>query len=318
MITMLARRAAASVAVLAVVSVVVFVAGHKLPGDPVSALLAQQGTAQTEAALRDRYGLDDPLYVQYWHWLGQLAHGNLGTSVSTGTDVTSTVLSRLPITLELAFLSLLVAFVIGVGAGVLAAVRKGRAADRIAGLFGLLGLSIPSFWLGIVLILLLSIKVRVFPAAGFVPVTESLGQNLYHMALPALVLGAGFAAVIMRQMRSAMLGSLGADYIRTARSKGLSEFRVVLVHAARNSLLTVSTILGLQLGALISGAVVTEQIFSIPGFGKLIVDAVTGRDYALVQAVALVTAVGYLVANLLVDLTYALLNPRIRVSGVAE
>lgn len=314
----LARRIVASLVVLLIVSIVVFTAGHKLPGDPVSALLAQNGNAQTESALRNQYGLNDPLYVQYWHWLVQILHGNLGTSISTGASVTNTVLNRIPITLELAILSLLIAFLIGTGAGILAAVRHGKATDHLAGLVGLLGLSVPSFWLGILLILLLSIKVHVFPASGYVPLTQDVGQNLYHMILPALVLGSGFAAVIMRQMRSAMLSSLEADYIRTARSKGISEWKVVLIHAARNSLLTVVTILGLQLGALISGAVVTEQIFSIPGFGNLIVDSVTGRDYALVQAVALVTAAGYVVANFLVDLAYTVLNPRIRVAGVAE
>lgn len=314
----LARRIVASLVVLLIVSIVVFTAGHKLPGDPVSALLAQNGNAQTESALRNQYGLNDPLYVQYWHWLVQILHGNLGTSISTGASVTNTVLNRIPITLELAILSLLIAFLIGTGAGILAAVRHGKATDHLAGLVGLLGLSVPSFWLGILLILLLSIKVHVFPASGYVPLTQDVGQNLYHMILPALVLGSGFAAVIMRQMRSAMISSLEADYIRTARSKGISEWKVVLIHAARNSLLTVVTILGLQLGALISGAVVTEQIFSIPGFGNLIVDSVTGRDYALVQAVALVTAAGYVVANFLVDLAYTVLNPRIRVAGVAE
>jgi peptide/nickel transport system permease protein len=319
MVILFVRKLASALVVLLIASVIVFLGGHALPGDPISALLAQQGgSPEVETALRDQYGLNDPLYVQYLHWAGSLLQGNFGTSIRTGSSVTETIVQRLPVTLELAVLSLLVACLVGISAGIVAAVRKGKLLDHASTLFGLIGLSIPSFWLGIVLIMFFSIRFRVFPAAGFVPVDKNLAQNLTHLVLPAVVLGSGFAAVIMRQMRSAMIGSLMADYIRTARSKGLSEWRVVCLHAVRNSLLTVVTILGLQLGALISGAVVTEQIFSIPGFGSLIVDAVAQRDYAMVQAVAMVTAIGYVVVNLLVDLAYTFLNPRIRVSGAAE
>jgi peptide/nickel transport system permease protein len=203
---------------------------------------------------------------------------------------------------------------IGVPVGILAAVRRGSLPDFLCSTAALAGLSIPNFWLGILLILAFAVHYPIFPASGFVPLTDPLG-NLTHMAMPAVVLGTGLAAVIMRQMRSAMLESLGADYVRTARAKGMSERTVVGVHALRNSLITVVTVMGLQLGVLISGAVITEQIFIIPGIGKLTIDSVFNRDYPTLQGVVLVTATGYILANLLVDIAYSLLNPRIRVAG---
>ena len=177
----------------------------------------------------------------------------------------------------------------------------------------LVGLSVPHFWLGLLMIILFAVKLHWLPAGGYVPFTESPVENLRHMLMPAIVLGTGLSAVVMRQVRSAMLDSLGTDYVRTARAKGLSEFSVVGVHALRNSLITVTTIIGLQLGALISGAVITEQIFGIAGFGRLTIDAVNQRDYALIQGVVLVAACGYVIVNLLVDVTYSFLNPRIRI-----
>ena len=219
-------------------------------------------------------------------------------------------------TLELSALALLVAITIGVLSGIVAAVRRGRFADYVATGFGLIGLSVPHFWLGLLGILLFSVTLHWLPASGFVPFTDRTRRsNLQRMVLPALVLGTGFAAVLMRQTRSAMLGALSADYVRTARSKGLSETKVIGAHALRNSLTTVITVLGLQLGALISGAVVVEQIFVLPGFGKLTIDAVLTRNYPVIQAVVLVTVTGYVLVNLLVDIAYALLNPRVRLSG---
>jgi peptide/nickel transport system permease protein len=202
--------------------------------------------------------------------------------------------------------------------GVLAAVRRGRPAEWFANGFALLGLSVPNFWLGLMAILWLSVALGVFPASGFVPFFDNPVDNLHHMVLPALVLGTGLAAVIMRQTRSSMLDALGTDYIRTARAKGLPERTVVGVHALRNSLIVVVTIVGLQLGALISGAVVTERIFALPGFGKLTVDSVFQRDYPVIQGVVLVTASAYIIINLLVDLLYSLIDPRIRVAGEAS
>ncbi|MGH3447306.1 MAG: ABC transporter permease, partial [Nocardioidaceae bacterium] len=227
-----------------------------------------------------------------------------------------TLAERLPITLELTVLALLFAVLIGVPIGILAAVRRGTFADYVASTTALGGLSVPHFWLGILFILGFAVNLQWLPASGFVPLSDPVA-NLKHMIMPAFVLGIGLAAVVMRQMRSAMLESLGADYVRTARAKGMSSWVVVGVHALRNSLVTVVTVVGLQLGALISGAVITEQIFIIPGIGKLTIDSVFSRDYPSLQGVVLLTATGYIVANLLVDIAYSLLNPRIRVAGGA-
>jgi peptide/nickel transport system permease protein len=196
-----------------------------------------------------------------------------------------------------------------------AAVRRGKVSDYVANAVALVGLSVPHFWLGLLLIILFAVKLGWLPSGGYVPFGEDPVDNLRHMLLPALVLGTGLAAVVMRQMRSSMIDSLGADYIRTARAKGLSERAVVGKHAFRNSLITVTTVIGLQLGALISGAVITETIFQIAGFGRLTIDAVNQRDYALIQGVVLVAAAGYVLVNLTVDILYSFLNPRIRVSG---
>jgi peptide/nickel transport system permease protein len=314
----LLRRLGTSALVLLIASIVVFVGVRALPGDAALALAGEERDPVALEQIREKYGLNDPVAVQYVRYIGNSLQGDLGFSTRTGADVSDVILDRLPVTLELALLSLLVAILIGIPAGILAALRRGSWIDNVSNGFGLLGLSIPNFWLGLVLILVVSVQFGLLPASGFVPFLESPVENLKRMILPAIVLGTGLSAVLMRQMRSAMLETISADYIRTARSKGLSEREVVLVHALRNSLVTVVTVLGLQLGALISGAVITEQIFVIPGFGKLIVDGVFTRDYPVIQGVALVVVFGYVVVNLLVDLSYSFLNPRIRVAGGAS
>ena len=266
------------------------------------------------AAIRHKYGLDRPLPVQYLNWASLAVRGDLGTD-QRELSVAHTIVQRLPITLELAGLAILIGSVIGIVAGVLAAVRRGQ----VGGLRRHDGRARRA--LGAALLArhrddhLLRGGAAWLPAGGYVPFSEDPVQNLEHMLMPAIVLGTGLSAVLMRQMRSSMLDSLSADYVRTARAKGLSEWSVVGKHALRNSLITVMTVIGLQLGALISGAVITEQIFVIPGFGRLTIDAVNQRDYPLLQGVVLVAAVGYVVVNLVVDLLYSLLNPRIRVSG---
>jgi peptide/nickel transport system permease protein len=310
------RRVGISLLTLFIATVVVFVGVRALPGDPAVAMSAESASPRALQAIRVQYGLDKPLPVQYVSWIGHALRGDLGHSPKTGLSVAQTLEQRVPITLELTLLALLVAIVIGIPIGILAAVRRGTIADYVASTTALGGLSVPHFWLGILFILLFAVHLGWLPASGFVPLTDPLA-NLQHMLMPAVVLGIGLAAVVMRQMRSAMLESLGADYVRTARAKGLSEGSVVGVHALRNSLVTVVTVVGLQLGALISGAVVTEQIFLIPGIGKLTIDSVFSRDYPSLQGVVLVTATGYILANLLVDLAYSVLNPRIRVGGAA-
>jgi peptide/nickel transport system permease protein len=313
----LLRRLVESAVTLVLATVVVFAGVRALPGDPARTLAGEEADPVAIAAIRRRYGFDQPLPVQYYRYLENLAQGEMGRSLRTGLPVTDTIRDALPVTVQLAVFSMVVAVLIGVGAGVIAAVRRRSAAEWGANTIALLGLSIPNFWLGLMAILVFAIAFPVLPASGFVSVFENPVESFRHLLMPALVLGSGLAAVVMRQTRSAMLESLSADYVRTARAKGLSNAQVVLSHALRNSLIVVITIVGLQLGALISGAVVTEQIFVLPGFGKLTIDAVFTRDYPMIQGVVLVTAAAYIAINLLVDLLYSVIDPRIRVGGAA-
>ena len=309
------RRLAHSALTLVLATIVVFAGVRALPGDPALALAGEERDPASLEAVRKQYGLNDPVWLQYLHYLQNFLTGDLGRSVRTNIPVTELLLSALPVTLELSFLALLVASLVGVLTGILAAVRRGKPAEWLANGFALVGLSVPNFWLGLMAILYLAVAVPLFPASGYVSFREDPAANLHHMVLPAVILGFGLAAVIMRQTRSSMLESMSTDYIRTARAKGLAERSVIGVHALRNSLIVVVTIVGLQLGALISGAVVTEQIFGLPGFGKLTVDSVFQRDYPVIQGVVLVTATAYIVINLLVDLLYSVIDPRIRVTG---
>jgi peptide/nickel transport system permease protein len=311
----LIRRVAISVVTLFVISMIVFTGVRMIPGDPARVMA---GTDADEAGLQEiraKYGLLDPIPVQYLRWVGLAVRGDLGESIRTRDPVIRTVGHKLPITVELAILSVLVALALAIPAGVLAAVRRNTAWDLLASGASLCGVSIPNFWLGIMLILFFSVRLGWLPASGFVPWWESPLENIQRMLMPAFVLGTALAAVLMRQTRNAMIEVLSADYIRTAYSKGLASRVVVFRHAVRNSLIPVVTILGLQAGALMSGAVVTEQIFVVPGFGRLIVEAVFTRDYPLVQGVVLITATSYVLINLLVDLSYSILDPRIRVGG---
>jgi peptide/nickel transport system permease protein len=313
----LLRKAGAALIVVFLSSIVVFVGIRALPGDPAVALGAENRDPAVMAAIRQSYGLDRPLPVQYVKWMSKALRGDLGLDARQ-LPVGHTIVTRLPITLELAFLAVLIGSAIGVLAGVVAAVRRGKLSDHSATTSALVGLSVPHFWLGLMMIILFAVDLHWLPASGYVSFRAHPLENLEHLLMPALVLGTGLSAVLMRQTRSAMLNSLSADYVRTARAKGLSERAVVGKHALRNSLITVTTVIGLQLGALISGAVITEQIFVIPGFGRLTLDAVNERDYTLLQGVVLVAATGYVVVNLLVDVVYSLLNPRIRVSGATD
>jgi peptide/nickel transport system permease protein len=315
----LLRRAGWAALTLLLASVVVFLGVHALPGDPALAMSGQEGARDPEllASIREQYRLDEPLAVQYGAWLGQIVQGDFGQSIRTSLPVMEMVAERIPVTLQLAGWSLLVAIAIGIPAGVVAAIRRGRWPDYLSNAVALTGMSIPHFWLGLILITVFAVNLGVLPASGFVPFSEDPAENLRRLLLPAIVLGTGFAAVITRQTRSSMVRTMGEDYIRTARAKGLSEWSVVVRHGLRNSLLTVTTILGLQLGVLIAGSVVTEQIFLIPGFGKLIIEAVSTRDYPVIQAVALLSAVAYIVVNFVVDVLYTVLNARIRLEGDA-
>jgi peptide/nickel transport system permease protein len=313
----LLRRLVESAVTLVLATMVVFAGVRALPGDPARALAGEEADPVAIAATRAKYGLDQPMPVQYYRYLENLIQGDMGRSLRTGLPVTETIRDALPVTVQLAVFSLAVAVLIGVGAGVVAAVRRRTATEWAANTVALLGLSIPNFWLGLMAILVFAIAFPVLPASGFVSVFDDPVESFRHLLMPALVLGTALSAVVMRQTRSAMLEALSADYVRTARAKGLSNSQVVLSHALRNSLIVVITIVGLQLGALISGAVVTEQIFVLPGFGKLTIDAVLTRDYPMIQGVVLVTAAAYILINLLVDLLYSVIDPRIRVGGAA-
>ncbi|HKW90930.1 MAG TPA: ABC transporter permease [Methylomirabilota bacterium] len=318
MLDFLVRRVAISIVTLFVISLIVFTGVRMIPGDPARVMGGTDADEAGLAEIRQKYGLEDPIPIQYLRWLGLALRGDLGESIRTRESVVRTVTRKLPITLELAGLSLVVALAISIPAGVFSAVRRNTLWDFLANAVSLCGLSVPSFWLGIMLILLLSVRLHWLPASGFVPLLENPWANLQRMMMPAFVLGAGLAAVLMRQTRNSMIDILSADYIRTAWSKGLGGRAVIFRHAIRNGLIPVVTILGLQTGALMGGAVVTEQIFVVPGFGRLIVEAVFTRDYPLVQGVVLITAGAYVLVNLLVDLSYSLLNPRIRIGGAAS
>ncbi|HKC06512.1 MAG TPA: ABC transporter permease [Methylomirabilota bacterium] len=313
----LVRRVAISIVTLFVISLIVFTGVRMIPGDPARVMGGTDADAAGLAEIRQKYGLDDPIPLQYLRWIGLALRGDLGESIRTRESVVWTVARKLPITMELAGLSLLIALAIAIPAGVFSAARRNTVWDLLANAVSLCGLSVPSFWLGIMLILFLSVRLHWLPASGFIPLWESPLGNLQRMIMPAFVLGAGLAAVLMRQTRNSMIEILSADYIRTAWSKGLAGRAVIFRHAFRNGLIPVVTILGLQTGALMGGAVVTEQIFVVPGFGRLIVEAVFTRDYPLVQGVVLITASVYVFVNLLVDVSYSLLNPRIRIGGAA-
>jgi peptide/nickel transport system permease protein len=282
------------------------------PGDPALVLAGEEHDPQVIAQIRNELWLDRPIPIQYLHWIGQVAHGNLGFSWRIREPVAELVAQKLPVTLQLALMAFIIAVAVGVPAGVISAVYKNTALDYVANAIGLAGLSTPNFWLGIMLILLVSVDLGWLPPSGYVPLTEDWRQSLATTIMPAFVLGNAIAAVLMRHTRSAMLTAMNQEYVRTARAKGLREGVVVVRHALRNALVPVITLGALELGTLLSGAVLTEQVFSIPGFGKLIVDAVFNRDYPVVQGVVLVTSAVYILLNLLADVLYVLINPRMR------
>ncbi len=295
------------------VSILVFALQQLMPGDPAVVLAGEErGDPAVLAQIRSELWLDRSLPVQYFHWIGNVLRGDLGFSWRIRQPVASLVLTKLPVTLQLAAMAFGIALLIGVPAGILSAVKRNTGWDYVANLIGLAGLSTPNFWLGIMLILLISVKLGWLPPSGYVPLTEDWRQSLATTIMPAFVLGNAIAAILMRHTRSAMLTTLDQDFVRTARAKGLNEWAVVLRHAFRNALVPVVTLGALELGTLLSGAVLTEQVFSIPGFGKLVVDAVFNRDYPVVQGVVLVTACLYILLNLLADVLYVVINPRLR------
>ncbi|QQA44307.1 ABC transporter permease [Pelagovum pacificum] len=312
MLTLILRRTLEAIPTLILVSIIVFGLQRMLPGDPILTLAAENPDPEVIAYLREKYRLDQPIPIQYFAWVSQVLQGDFGISIRTELPVAEMILQKLPITIQLATMAIAMAMLIGIPTGIIAAVRKNSPLDYAANVVALSGMSIPNFWFGILLIMTFSVWLGWLPASGYVPIDESFWLSVRAMLMPAFVLATAVSAYLMRHTRSAMLGVLSSDYVRTARAKGLLSRSVVLKHALRNALMPIVTISTLLFGELLAGAVLTEQIFTIPGFGKLIVDAVFTRDYAVVQGVVLVTAAGFILVNLLADVLYILINPRLR------
>lgn len=313
MLQLVGRRLLTTIPLLFAVSLVVFGLVHALPGDPAVLFLGEEADAETLVRFRARLGFDRPLVVQYAEWLGRAVRGDLGRSLRTNQPVTEAILQRLPVTLELLVGALVVSLAIAVPMGIVSAVKRNSGVDLASTLFALVGFAMPGFWLGIMLIYVFALVLRWLPPSGFVPLPASVPQNLASLILPALTLGTALAALVTRQLRSGMLEVLRQDYVRTAQAKGLSRGQVVGKHALKNALISVVTVVGLQIGGLLGNTIITETLFALPGVGRLMIDSIFSRDFFVVQGVILFLAVGYVLANLLVDVLYSYLDPRIRI-----
>ena len=306
------RRLGATIPVLLLVTAGVFALIHLTPGDPIDAMMAESVDDSVKRELRRELGLDRPLYVQYMSWMGRLLQGDLGRSIRNQEPVVENVGRRIRPSLQLAGLAMAISLLVATPVGILSAARRNSPIDRVGTSFALFGICMPNFLIALLLIFVFGVTLRWLPISGYVDPLEEPWDGLRSLALPAITLGLALAAVITRTLRSSMLEALSEDYIRTARAKGLTDGAVVRRHALRNALIPVVTVLGLQLGTLIGGAVITEYVFALPGVGRLVVDAVFARDYPLVQGVVLLIAVGFILSNLAVDLIYGWIDPRIR------
>jgi peptide/nickel transport system permease protein len=306
------RRLVATIPVLLLVTAGVFALIHLTPGDPIDAMMAESVDDSVKRQLRSDLGLDRPLYLQYATWMGRLLQGDLGRSIRNREPVIENVGRRIKPSLQLAGFAMAISLLVATPIGILSAARRNSTLDRFGTSFALFGICMPNFLIALLLIFLFGVTLRWLPISGYVDPMEELWDGLRSLALPAITLGLALAAVITRTLRSSMLEALSEDYIRTARAKGLSEGAVIRAHALKNALIPVVTVLGLQLGTLIGGAVITEYVFALPGVGRLVVDAVFARDYPLVQGVVLLIAVGFILSNLMVDLLYGWIDPRIR------
>ena len=296
-----------------ILSILIFGLQQLMPGDPALILAGEErGDPQVLAQIRAELRLDRPIYEQYLYWIGNVLTGDFGFSWRIRMPVSQLILDKLPVTAQLAAMSFIIAVLIGVPAGIISAVKRDQPADWAANGVALFGISTPNFWLGIMMILFFSVELGWLPPSGYVPLTEDFWQSIATTIMPAFVLGTGVASVLMRHTRAAMLTALSQDYVRTARAKGLRERVVVWKHALRNALIPVVTLGAIEFGRLLAGAVLTEQVFTIPGFGKLIVDAVFNRDYPVVQGVVLATALIFVLLSLVADLLYMAINPRLR------
>lgn len=298
--------------VVVLVSVIVFSLTALLPGDPTTTILGEQATPGQREQARQDYGLDDPIPIRFVRWAARSITGDLGRSLFTNEPVLTMLGERLPVTLELSGISILIALLIGIPAGIVSARLRNSAADVIVTFLAVGMMAVPYFWMGILVIMFFSVELGYLPPSGYVPFSRDPLGNLLHMVLPSLTIGMGFAALIMRQTRAAMLQVLTQDFVRTARAKGQSEARVVIFHALRNALIPVITVVGLQVGSLLGGAVVTETVFSLPGIGRLLIDGIFQRDFPVIQGCVLFIVVSVILANLIADICYLLADPRIR------
>ncbi len=309
----LVHRMLATVPVLLLLSIGIFSMLHLAPGDPVTTLLSEDLTSpQVAQALRHHLGLDRPLYVQYWLWLDHAVHGDLGYSFRSRSPVASEIVARLPVTVELTLLTLGGAILAALPLGTLAALRRNTGLDALISGLGALGLAMPAFWLGVLLILLFAVRLHWLPPSGYAPPWQGVGTNLRLMILPGVTLAVSYTAVVLRIVRMSVLDVVQADYVRTARAKGIDEPWVVLRHVVRSALIPIITVVALETGRLLGGAVVTETIFALPGVGRLAVDSVLGRDFPVLQAVTLFMALALISANFLADVLYAWADPRVR------
>jgi len=314
MYAFVARRLLLAIFILLCLSVIVFIAIHSIPGDLAQVMLGPAATEQAVTALRKSMGLDKPLHEQYLSWIVNLVKGNMGNSLRMGTPIIDEIINRLPVTLELIILATLLSLIIAIPIGVVCAVKRNSWFDHLLRPVSILGLSVPDFWWAVLFIILISYYFPHLYTPEYVSILENFGENMKTMIPASVALGVTMAAMVMRYVRSSLSEVLMADYIVTARAKGLTETVTVGKHAMRNSLIDVLTVVGLQMGALLSGAVLVEIVFSLPGVGRMALDAVLQRDYPVVQAVVMIIAVIFILINLLVDILYGVLDPRIRIS----
>lgn len=315
MATFLFRRLGLMIVILWLVSVIIFSLVHITPGDPALMMLGQEATPEALEALREKLGLNDPLYIQYLNWISDILQGNFGYSLKDNTPVLTVIMQKLPVTIQLTIFSFLIALLIAIPAGIISATKKGTFFDYLGTTFALSGVSIPPFFLGILLIYIFAISLGWFPPSGYVEPWVDLKKSIMLMVLPALAVGVRLSAEITRMLRSSMLEVLGADYIRTAYSKGILSFSVIIGHALKNALIPVVTVSGLQLATFLGGAVITETIFAVPGLGRLVVDAILTRDFPVVQGAVLFMAFMVIIVNFFIDILYSILDPRIKLTG---
>ena len=306
------KKILTAIPVLLVVSIVLFLLLNVMPGDAADSMSTMDATAEEVEALRDSLGLIDPMYIQYLRWLKNVLKGDFGISFLNGASVTEKIVTRLPVTLELTLLAMLIAVAIALPMGVLSATHRNSAIDAIASFISMIGVAVPHFWLAMMLIIIFSVNLHWLPASGFTPISQGLGKNLIKMIMPAFSVGLGFAATVMRQTRSNMIDVLGTDYISTAKAKGMSKSVVVWKHGVRNALIPVITVIGMQTGRLFGGAIVVETLFGLPGIGTAIVQSIFSRDYQMTMGCVMMVAVIIILINTIVDILYVIIDPRVR------